>query len=86
MSALSPTVVLMQDDILTDLDRAILDFEKRWFRHAGAKDKAIYDTFDMKPIRYTQRLMALIDNPAAAAYAPQVVNRLRRLREQRRAG
>lgn len=70
---------------LTDADRQILDFERLWWRQAGSKEAAIRDLFDWSATRYHQRLNWLIDQPAAEAYAPSVVHRLRRLREQRRA-
>jgi hypothetical protein len=68
---------------LTDRDARILDFERRWWRHAGSKEQAIRDIFDLSPTRYYQLLNALLDNPAAMASAPVLVNRLRRLRASR---
>jgi Protein of unknown function (DUF3263) len=65
---------------LTDRDRAILVFEKQWWRHAGAKEQAIRDTFSVSATRYYQMLNALLDNEAAMAFEPAVVKRLRRLR------
>jgi hypothetical protein len=65
---------------LTDEQRAILDFERRWFRQAGAKEQAIRDSFQVSPTRYYQQLNALIDLPEALTYDPQLVNRLLRLR------
>jgi Protein of unknown function (DUF3263) len=69
-----------QPDELTEPERAILDFEKRWWRRPGAKEQAIRETFDLSPTRYYQQLNALLDRPAAVAYDPALVNRLRRLR------
>ncbi len=65
---------------LTDEHRAILDFERRWWRQAGAKEQAIRDRFEISPTRYYQRLNALLDAPDALAYDAALVNRLRRLR------
>ena len=68
---------------LTERDRQILAFERQWWRHAGAKEQAIRDTFDLSSTRYYQILNGLLDNPAALAYDPVVVGRLRRLRSAR---
>jgi hypothetical protein len=67
-------------DQLTEQERAILDFEKHWWRRPGAKEQAIRETFDLSPTRYYQLLNALLDRPAAVAYDPALINRLRRLR------
>lgn len=72
-------------DDLTDDERAMLRFEKTWWKYAGARDEAIVVQFGVTPTRYHQRLNALIDTPAALAAEPMVVRRLQRLREQRRA-
>jgi hypothetical protein len=63
--------------------REILAFERRWWRHAGAKEQAIRDTFGLSSTRYYQLLNALLDNPAALAHDPVLVGRLRRLRAWR---
>ncbi|MCI0685774.1 MAG: DUF3263 domain-containing protein [Sporichthyaceae bacterium] len=63
---------------------AILELEAAWYRHPGAKDAAIRERLGISPVRYHQLLAALLDNPAALAHNPVLVNRLRRLREQRR--
>jgi len=60
--------------------RAILDFERRWFSQQGAKEQAIRDNFEMSPTRYYQALNALIDLPQAVSYDPVLVHRLRRVR------
>ncbi|MGC9670817.1 DUF3263 domain-containing protein [Planosporangium sp. 12N6] len=70
-------------DALAERDRALLDFEKRWWRQPGAKEQAIRDQFDLPPTRYYQLLNGLLDRPAALAYDPVLVNRLRRLRTGR---
>ncbi|MFJ8580522.1 DUF3263 domain-containing protein [Micromonospora sp. NPDC093277] len=70
-------------DGLTERDRQILAFEQRWWRHAGAKEQAIRDTFGLSATRYYQLLNALLDHPAALAAEPVLVGRLRRLRSAR---
>lgn len=65
---------------LTDTQRALLDFERRWWRQAGAKEQAIRDTFAISPTRYYQTLNAVLDLPAAVGYDAALVHRLQRLR------
>lgn len=64
-------------------ERAVLDFERRRWKHAGAKEQAIRDAFDLPATRYYQILNTLLDDPAALAYAPALVGRLRRIRDAR---
>ena len=68
---------------LGERQRAILDFERQWWKHAGAKEQAIRDTFQISPTRYYQLLNALLDDPAVLAYDPVTVQRLRRVRSAR---
>jgi hypothetical protein len=68
---------------LTGGDRELLDFEKQWWRRPGAKEQAIRERFDLSPTNYYQLLNALLDRPAALAYDPVLVNRLRRVRTGR---
>jgi len=70
-------------DDLSQRDRDILAFERQWWQFAGAKEQAVRDTFAMSATRYYQVLNALIDMPAALAYDPLLVKRLRRLRRAR---
>ena len=68
---------------LTEREAQILEFESRWWRHAGAKEQAIRDTFGLSSTRYYQLLNGLLDNPAALERDPVLVGRLRRLRSTR---
>ncbi|MFI5488738.1 DUF3263 domain-containing protein [Micromonospora echinaurantiaca] len=68
---------------LTERERAIIAFEQQWWRHAGAKEQAIRDTFGLSATRYYQLLNALLDHPAALAAEPVLIGRLRRLRSSR---
>ncbi|MSO16524.1 MAG: DUF3263 domain-containing protein [Candidatus Planktophila sp.] len=68
---------------LTDLERRILEFERDWWRFAGAKERAIKELFDLSAPRYYQLLNDLIDRADALEAAPMLVKRLRRLREAR---
>ena len=84
------------DDLDTDVPEAIpveaglderaeqiLAFERRWWKHAGAKEQAIRDTFGLSATRYYQVLNGLLDDPAALERDPVLVGRLRRLRVSR---
>ncbi len=68
---------------LSDRDQEILDFERQWWKYAGAKEAAVRERFDMSSTRYYQVLNALIDRPEALEADPLLVRRLRRLRSQR---
>ena len=68
---------------LSERDRDILEFERQWWKYAGAKEQAVRDKFDMSSTRYYQVLNALIDRPESLAFDPLLVRRLRRLRAAR---
>jgi len=68
---------------LSERDIAVLDFERRLWRHAGAKDEAIRDVFDVSPARYYQLLNAVIDSPEAVRHDPMLIKRLQRARDAR---
>jgi len=68
---------------LSDLEVRILDFERQWWKYAGAKDAAIRELFDLSTRSYYELLNNLIDRPAALEAAPLLIKRLRRLRESR---
>ena len=64
-------------------DQQILEFERQWWKFAGAKEQAIREQFDMSATRYYQVLNALIDQPEALAFDPMLVKRLQRMRAAR---
>jgi hypothetical protein len=68
---------------LSGREREVLDFEREWWKFAGAKEEAIRERFDLSPTRYYQLVNALIDREDALAYDPMLVKRLRRLRTVR---
>lgn len=74
----------MSHDDLTDLERAVLDFEQNRWKYAGAKETAIRETFGWSATRHYQLLNDLIDQSSAMAYDPMTVKRLQRIREARR--
>ena len=69
--------------VLSERDRDILEFERHWWKYAGAKEQAVREKFDMSSTRYYQVLNALIDRPEALESDPLLVRRLRRLRSAR---
>jgi hypothetical protein len=68
---------------LTDDHRAMLDFEREHWRYPAGKEAEVRERFGMSLVSFQKRLNALIDEPAALAYAPATVRRLRRLRQKR---
>jgi hypothetical protein len=75
--------VPLAGDRLSEREQSILAFEKLWWRHAGSKEQAIRDRFELSGTRYYQILNALLDKPAALEHDPVLVGRLRRLRGSR---
>ncbi len=68
---------------LSDLEVRILDFERQWWKYAGAKDAAIRELFDLSTRSYYELLNNLIDREDALAASPLLVKRQRRLRQAR---
>ena len=68
---------------LSDLELRILDFERQWWKYAGAKDAAIRELFDLSTRSYYELLNNLIDREDALAASPLLGKRLRRLRQAR---
>ena len=68
---------------LEERERSVLAFERRFWRHAGAKEEAIRRELGVAPTAYYQLLSQLIDDPAAIAYDPMLVKRLQRQRASR---
>ena len=77
------TGLASQAPTLSDLEQRILEFERNWWRYAGAKESAIKELFDLTPPRYYQLLNDLIDRGDALIASPMLVKRLRRLRQAR---
>jgi hypothetical protein len=65
-------------------DRAILDFERTWWREPGPKGRLIRERLGISAARYHQLLNRIIDRPDALTYDPMLVRRLRRMRDARR--
>ncbi|TQL47049.1 uncharacterized protein DUF3263 [Homoserinimonas aerilata] len=71
---------------LPERELMVLAFERRPWRHPGAKEEAIRVELGLSTARYYQVLNAAIDSPAALKYDPMLIRRLRRLRDGRRRG
>jgi hypothetical protein len=81
--AVTGPVAVPGDQELSPLEAEILEFERQWWRLAGAKEQAIRDRFGLTSTRYHQQLNALLDSPAALRADPMLVKRLQRLRSAR---
>ena len=68
---------------LSELEIKMLEFERTWWRHAGAKESSIKELFNLTPPAYYQMLNNLIDREAALLAEPLLVKRLLRVRQQR---
>ncbi len=66
------------------MERGLLDFAALRYNTQGALAQAVHDRFGLSLTRYYQHVNALLDRPEAFRYAPQLVARLRRLRDTRR--
>ena len=69
---------------LSDREKAILDFERTWWRLPMPKATAIRERFGISGTRYYELVQDLLDDADAMAYDPLVVRRLRRVRDRRR--
>jgi hypothetical protein len=70
--------------MLTEVDRAVLDFERSWWLYPGPKDRAVGEYLGMSATRYYQVLRRLLDDEEAERYDPLTIHRLRRVRERAR--
>ncbi len=68
---------------LSDRSRLVLEFERQWWKHAGAKEEAIRSQFGLSAARYYQMLNGVLDEPQALAFDPMLVKRLHRMRDAR---
>lgn len=83
--ATEPGGPLAVEQGLTGHQRAAIDLMRMYaFVNPAKRDALIWAQFEMSPTQFMSEWNALIDHPAALAYAPTVINRHRRLRTQRR--
>lgn len=71
--------------MITVREAMVLDVERQKWKYAGARVEYIREHLGMTPTRHAQVLNALLDEPRALEHDAQLVNRLRRLRDQRQA-
>ena len=65
--------------MLSSDDKAILDFERRWWLEPGPKDQAIEFSCGLTASDYYERLRRIVVDPIALAYDPLTVKRVRSL-------
>ena len=70
--------------MLTDEDRAILDFERAWWHEPGPKDQTIEWVLGLTAAAYYERLGALVVTAPALAYDPLTAKRVQTLMESPR--
>ena len=69
--------------MLSERDKAVLEFEGSWWLYPGPKDRAIREYLGMSATRYYQAVRRLIDDEMALQHAPLTIRRLRKMRQQR---
>ncbi|MGR3937224.1 DUF3263 domain-containing protein [Streptomyces sp. BRA346] len=74
----------MTTEGLSEQDLAVLAVERDGWPGPGAKERAIRERLGITPTRYYQLLNALLDDPRALEHDPVTINRLRRVRDERR--
>ncbi|MFQ5948022.1 MAG: DUF3263 domain-containing protein [Acidimicrobiia bacterium] len=70
--------------MLSDRDRAVLDFEASWWHYPAPKDLAIREHLGISATRYYQILRRIIDDPEALEHDPLTVRRIRKVRAEGR--
>ena len=66
---------------LSDHDKRVLDFGKKWFKTPGARMEAVLSEFGMSETSYFTHLNRLRSHPEAREYAPDVLSRADRVVE-----
>ena len=69
---------------LTERERAMLAFERRWWRYGATRASAARQRFGLGPGEHGAVVNALLDRPEALAHDPVLVRRLIRMRAVRR--
>jgi hypothetical protein len=67
--------------MLSDEERAILDFERVSWRESGPKDQTIEQVLGLTSAAYYERLIAVVSTRAGSAYDPLTAKRVLRLIE-----
>jgi hypothetical protein len=69
---------------LSERDQRILDLAGQPYEFEGKREQDIRDLLDMSATRFWHIVIALLDDIDALEYSPQLVLRLRRIRDKRR--
>jgi hypothetical protein len=72
--------------MMSDEDRAILDFEGRWWLEPGPKDQAIEFTLGLSAEAYYERLIAIVAIAESSCIYPLTVARIKAMIQPDRAG
>lgn len=70
--------------VISDRQRAILDFERSWWTLDEPRDRAIRARFQCSVDEYHAELNELLEHPEAAEHDALLVRRLQRQRTRRR--
>ena len=68
--------------MLTSKERRVLDFERFWWKLPGPKDRDISKVLGLSSADYYRVLREVLNKPAALAYDPLTVKRLRKVLER----
>ena len=68
--------------MLTEEDRAILDFERASWREPGPKDLTIEMVLGLSSRVYYERLREIVSSPAGSSYDPLTAKRVLRIIEE----
>lgn len=75
---------MLTSEVLTSRERRVLDFERFWWTLPGPKDRDICEVLGLTSADYYRVLREVLSKPAALAYDPLTVKRLRRVLERAR--
>ncbi|WP_418061801.1 DUF3263 domain-containing protein [Pimelobacter simplex] len=70
--------------MLSVRDHMTLRLASAHYRYPARREADVHELLAMSPTLFWRHVHTLLDSPAALAAYPREVNRLRRLREQRR--
>ena len=76
----------MNANELSARERALIDFEREWWKLDTRKDAGVRARFDISASSYYRALQGLLDRPEAIRYDSMTILRLRKRREQARRG
>ena len=68
---------------ITDQDKALLALAGEQFKYGAARETRARELFDLSGVRFWQEVNRILDTPAAHAWDPHTVARLKEQRTQR---